>query len=173
MNIRNAALTHTLDEVRNAIEEAESVDIGGSRPQLEQALASQLHLRDVIDSLIAVREETERNISAIRRVLELLDEPATTASGSLYEQTMLADKPVWQQAEAVLRQDGRYMTVGEVVDGIRRLGGDPGKTPSAAVNNGLKRHDTVFAIKKRGGRNYFGLREWGDMPAQTMFDEEE
>lgn len=172
MNTKNNALTQTLDSVRNAVEQAESIDIGASRPQLEQALRSQIHLRDVIDSLIAVREETDRNISAIRRVLELLDEPATTSSGSLYEQTMLADKPVWQQAEAVLQQEGRFMTVGDVVNGILRLGGNPGKTPSAAVNNGLKRHDELFVIRKDGTRNLFGLREWEDRSdMKSMFED--
>ena len=172
MNIRNTALTQKIESVRDAIEQAESIDIGGSKPQLEQALSSQIHLRDVIDSLIAVREETDRNISAIRRVLELLDEPATTASGSLYETTMLADKPVWQQAEAAIRQEGRFMAVGEVVDGIVSLGGDPGKAPSAAVNNGLRRHDDVFVIKKEGARNYFGLREWGERSdMKSMFED--
>ena len=102
----------------------------------------------------------------------MLDEPATTASGSLYETTMLADKPVWQQAEAAIRQEGRFMAVGEVVDGIVSLGGDPGKAPSAAVNNGLRRHDDVFVIKKEGARNYFGLREWGERSdMKSMFED--
>ncbi len=160
MNIKNSALTQTLDNVREAIEQAESIDIGGSKPQLEEALKSQLHLRDVIDAFISVREETDRNIAAIRRVLELLDEPATTASGSLHTQTTLAEKPVWQQAEAALRQEGRFMTVGDVVSGIISLGGNPGKAPSAAVNNGLKRHSELFVIRKKGERNLFGLLEW-------------
>jgi len=174
MNIRNTALTQKIESVRDAIERAESIDIGGSKPQLEQALASQLHLKGVIDDLVSVREETDRNIAAIRRVIELLDEPSSSrAGGDLYAKSALADKPVWQQAEEALRQAGKFMTVGGLVSKVRSIGGDPGKAASAAINNGLKRHDELFVIRKQRGRNYFGLREWGDgEDMQSMFEDE-
>ena len=63
------------------------------------------------------------------------------------------------------------MTAREILDGIISLGGDAGKTPSAAVNNGLKRHDELFVIRKEGKRNTFGLCEWEDRTdMQSMFE---
>jgi hypothetical protein len=166
MNIRNTAVAARLDEVRAAIEEAEAIDIGGSRPQLEAALQAQLHLRDVIDSLVTVRDETERNISAIRRVLDLLDEPTTTSTEEP-QVTSLADRPVWEQSEVALHQIGRPATSREVADRIRAIGGDPGKRDTAGVVNGLKRHLDVFWMVEKDGKLQLGLREWGE-PEEVM-----
>jgi len=166
MNIRNTAIASRLDEVRTAIEEAEAVDIAGSRPQLEAALEAQLHLRDVIDSLVAVREETDRNISAIRRVLDLLDEPATTSTEEP-RVTSLADRPVWEQSEVALRRIGRPATSREIADEIRAIGGDPGKRDTAGVVNGIKRHLGVFWIRETDEGYRFGLHAWGE-PEEVM-----
>jgi len=161
MNIRNTAVTSKLDEVRTAIEKTEAIDIGGSRPQLEAALQAQIHLRDIIDSLLSVREETDRNISAIRRVLDLLDEPATTSTEEPVV-TSLADRPVWEQAHIALQQIGRPSSSREIADKIRAIGGNPGKRDVAGVTNGIKRHLDIFRVEGIDGRNKFALREWKD-----------
>lgn len=167
MNIRNTTVAARLDEVRAAIEEAEAIDIGGSRPQLEAALQAQLHLRDVIDSLVGVREETDRNISAIRRVLDLLEEPTTTSTGEPLV-TSLADRPVWEQAHIALQQISRPSSSREIADKIRAIGGDPGKRDVAGVTNGIKRHLDVFRVEEIDGRNRFSLREWGDSENERL-----
>ncbi|GEM_PF-5488259 len=167
MNIRNAAVATRLDQVRAAIEEAEAIDIGGSRPQLEAALQAQVHLRDIIDSLLSVRDEADRNISAIRRVLDLLDEPTTTSTEEP-PVTSLADRPVWEQAEVALRQIGKPSSSREIADMIRGLGGDPGKRDTAGVVNGIKRHLGVFTIAETDSGLRFGLSSWGEEPMELM-----
>lgn len=159
--MENGAIAQKLDAVRHAMEEAEAIDIGGSKAQLEEALAAQQRLLDVIDALIQVRDETERNISAIRRVLSLLDEPKVVTSTGEPELTPLADLPVWQQTEIALRKAGRYMTAADIVSAIRTLGGNPGKRPTAGVSNGANDHLDIFHRKGKSGSYVFGLREWG------------
>ena len=161
VNLENGAIAQKIDAVRHAMEETKAIDIGGSKAQLEEALVAQQRLRDVIDSLIQVRDETERNISAIRRVLSLLDEPKAMTSTEEPELTPLADLPVWQQAEIALRKAGQYMTSANIASAIRALGGDPGKRSTSGISNGAKTHQDIFHRKGESGSYIFGLREWG------------
>jgi hypothetical protein len=171
MNIENSAIAQKLKAVRQAMEQSEAIDIGGSKAQLKEALAAQQRLRDVIDSLIQVRDETERNISAIRRVLSLLDEPRAMTSTEEPELTPLADLHVWQQAEIALRKGGQYMTPADIASAIRALGGDPGKQSTAGISNGAKTHQDIFHRKGESGSYVFGLREWEDRTdMQPMFE---
>ena len=160
MNVRNTAVSQKLEDVQAAIEQAESIDITGSRPQLEEALSSQLKLRDVIDSLMAVREEAERNISAIRRVLELLEEPTATTSATRIAGTTLSDQAVWQQAEVALRDIGRFAKPKDIAEKIRALGGDPGKQAVSGISNGANDHPEKFTRRGKRGAYEFGLVEW-------------
>jgi hypothetical protein len=160
MDTRNAAIRQWLEGVIAVIEDASAVDIGSGRARLEDALQAQIRLREAIDSLVMVRVETDKNIEAIRRVLELMDAPSAITSTETSPTVSLAGLPVWKQAEIALRDIGDYAPAKTIEAKIRALGGDAGKTAITGIMNGAKSHPEVFVRRGERGSYLFGLVDW-------------
>jgi hypothetical protein len=155
-----------IEEVKEAMEDGSYITLTDGQEALGGTLDAQTRLLEAIDSLLEEREETVRNITAIKRVLAL-----TTQNGHDYQhiptfepdrqKESFSDQFVWKQAQVALQKARRPLGLGELADEIKALGGNPGKHPAATVQNAIKRYlDTTFTREKKEGRYRYGLVEW-------------
>ncbi len=159
-------IVEKIEQVKRAMEVDPYITLTDGQEALGGTLDAQTRLLEAIDSLLEEREETVRNITAIKRVLAL-----TTQNGHDYQHIPtfepdrqkegFSDQSVWKQAQVALQKARRPLGLGGLADGIRALGGNPGKHPAATVQNAIKRYiGKTFTRKKEGGRYVYGLVEW-------------
>jgi hypothetical protein len=158
MERKGISVRDRIDEINSAAKEIASVDLGAGKDQLLETLAAETRLLGTLNDL---REVTEANIGALKRVLSLFaDELLQESTALVNALPPLSSLPKWRQARAALAEARQFLSAKELVQEIVRIGGDPGKEPLSAVYNGAKTHPEVFVQKKDGGKQVFGLREW-------------